>query len=425
MSSIERIETTYKEFYKEIKENPDEIYYVKTHKGELTKVHAAVEKSVDQMYQIRFDDGYIIECADTHAFMSRTGEIVFAKDLVKNNRIMTTTGPAIIKSIRKIADRIAYDINIDAPHWYTNDERGIIHHNTMLGLFCMKAYLDKYEDGVGVLYDSEGGITPEYLKGNGIDPSRVIHVPIEHLEMLKFDLVRTLKEIDRKDHVFIMIDSLGNTASLKELEDAENEKSVAEMQRAKTMKGLFRMITPSLIAKDVPCIAIAHSYKSMDLFPRDIIGGGSGILYASNQAFIISKSQEKEGTDLSGWKFTINVEKSRFVREKSKLPFTVLYDSGIQKWSGLFDLAVDAGFILKPKQGWYQLVDPLTGEISEKNYREKDVMKNDAFFENLIKNEKFITEVENRFKLIAHLNSTPVPETNDDDQCEEDNGYEQ
>jgi RecA/RadA recombinase len=283
---------------------------------------------------------------------------------------------------------------------------------SLLGLLCVKAYLDKYSDAVAILYDSEGGITPEYLKSNGINPDRIVHVPIEHLEMLKFDMVKTLKEIDRKDHVVMMIDSLGNTASLKELEDAENEKSVAEMQRAKTMKGLTRMITPSLIAKDVPCIAVSHVYNEMGtMYPKTIISGGTGILLSSNQAFIITKSQEKDGTDLAGWKFTINVEKSRFVREKSKLSFTVLYDSGIQKWSGLFDLAVDAGFILKPKQGWYQLVDPTIGEISsplEKNFRQADVMNNNTFFETLIRNEKFIEAVEKRFKLLAHLNASPV-----------------
>jgi hypothetical protein len=154
---------------------------------------------------------------------------------------------------------------------------------SLLGLFCMKAYLDKYHDGVGILYDSEGGITPEYLNANGIDPSRVIHIPIEHLEMLKFDMVKTLKEVDRKDHVFMMIDSLGNTASLKELEDAENEKTVAEMQRAKTMKGLFRMVTPSLIAKDVPCVAIAHTYKEMGCLSGDtLIRTANGNEYIKN-----------------------------------------------------------------------------------------------------------------------------------------------
>jgi hypothetical protein len=405
---------------------------------------------------------------------------------------------------------------------------------TLLALFCVKAYLDKYPDAVGVLYDSEGGITPEYLDSNGIDPTRVIHIPIEHLEMLKYDMVKTLKEIDRKDKVIMMIDSIGNTASLKELEDAENEKSVAEMQRAKNMKALFRMITPSLIAKDVPCIAIAHTYQTMELYSKAVISGGclvkgtrvmmsdgtfeniedilpgdlvvthsgnhkvthtwnpntladgtpdcikvtfddgsnlttsdnhrflsssgdwvyvnelkpgdrlykfgdsdkiytsvtelenvgklpvydisvegvnayvtengivshnTGIMYAANQAFIITKAQEKDADGLAGWKFTINIEKSRFVKEKSKLPFTVLYNKGVQKWSSLFDLALESGHLIKPKMGWYQMVDMETGEIFEKNYRAKDIEANDEFFEKLIQDATFKKFVEHKFKL--------------------------
>jgi RecA/RadA recombinase len=277
---------------------------------------------------------------------------------------------------------------------------------SLLGLLCMKAYLDKYPDAVGILYDSEGGITPDYLQSNGIDPSRVLHIPIEHLEMLKFDLVKTLKEIDRKDKVIMMIDSIGNTASLKELEDAENEKSVAEMQRAKSMKALFRMITPSLIAKDVPCIAIAHTYDTMEMYSKAVISGGTGLMYSANQAFIITKAQEKDADGLAGWKFTINIEKSRYVKEKSKLPFTVLYNKGIQKWSSLFDLALESGHLIKPKVGWYQMVDMETGEIFEKNYRAKDIETNDEFFEKLIQDLTFKKFVEHKFKLSASLTAS-------------------
>lgn len=270
---------------------------------------------------------------------------------------------------------------------------------TLLGLLCIKAYLDKYKDAIGILYDSEGGITPEYLVSNGIDPARVVHIPIEHIEMLKFDMVKTLKEIERKDKVIMMIDSIGNTASLKELEDAENEKSVAEMQRAKSLKALFRMITPSLISKDVPCVAVAHTYSTMELYSKAVISGGTGLMYSANQAFIITKAQEKDADGLAGWKFTINIEKSRYVKEKSKLPFTVLYNSGIQKWSSLFDLAIESGHLIKPKMGWYQTVDMETGEISEKSYRAKDIENNDEFFANLINDKVFKEFVERKFKL--------------------------
>ena len=270
---------------------------------------------------------------------------------------------------------------------------------TMTALYCMKAYLEKYADGIALLYDSEFGITPEYIASFDIDTDRVIHIPIKDVEELKFDITQKLQEIGDKERVFIMIDSVGNLASKKEVEDAQNEKSVADMSRAKSLKSLFRIITPYLTTKNIPCLAINHVYKSLELYSKAVVSGGTGIMYSSNQVFIISKAQEKDGTELSGWKFTINIEKSRYVKEKSKLPFTVLYDSGIQKWSALFELAMEAGYLVKPKVGWYQLVDPETGEISEKNYRQAEVQKNNEWFEMLVKNDDFKSFVEKKYRL--------------------------
>lgn len=268
---------------------------------------------------------------------------------------------------------------------------------SMLALICVKAFLDKYDDSVCILYDSEGGITPEYLRTMNIDPNRVVHIPIEHIEMLKFDLVKQLKEINREDKVIILIDSIGNTASLKELEDALNEKSVAEMQRAKSIKGLFRMVTPSFIVKDIPCIAVCHTYSEMSLYPKQIISGGSGLLYSCNQAFIIGKAQEKVGTDLVGYNFIINVEKSRFVKEKSKFPFTVTFNGGIQKYSGLMDIAIESGFVVKPTLGWYAKVDKTTGEIGDKMRLAKT--QTDEFWQSIIHDQKFKEYIKKRYEI--------------------------
>jgi len=270
---------------------------------------------------------------------------------------------------------------------------------TLLGLYCMKAYLNKYPEGIAILYDSEYGITPDYLSSYGIDIDRVIHVPIEDVEQLKFDATKRLNEIDKGDKVFILIDSIGNLASRKEVEDAENEKSVADMSRAKQLKSLFRIITPKLTGRDIPMVAVNHTYKEIGMFPRDVVSGGTGIMYSANQVFIITKAQEKDGTDLRGWRFTINIEKSRYVKEKSKLPFTVLYDSGIQKWSALFELALESGHLTKANQGWYNAVNMDTGEVIEPKRRAKDIEQDDEFFGGLIKCPKFKAFIERRFKL--------------------------
>jgi RecA/RadA recombinase len=283
---------------------------------------------------------------------------------------------------------------------------------TMLGLYCLKAYLDKYSDGVCLFYDSEYGTTPDYLNTYGIDTSRVIHIPIIHVEELKFDIVKRLKEINRGDKVFIFIDSIGNLASVKEVEDAENEKSVADMSRAKALKSLWRIITPSLTSKEITCVAINHVYSEIgSMFPKTIMSGGNSGMYAANTVFIISKAQEKDGTELSGYKFTINIEKSRYVKEKAKFPFVVTYKKGIDKYSGLLELALEAGIVLKPKVGWYQKTDPETGEVFEKSYREKDTHTSD-FWKDILPSQKFKDFCSHKYKLGDMLESD---ENNEDE----------
>ena len=151
------------------------------------------------------------------------------------------------------------------------------HFKTNLALICVKSYLNKNPDAICLFFDSEFGITEEYLKAQGIDPERMVHIPIMNVEELKFELLAQLEGIARGDKVIILIDSIGNLASKKEVEDALNEKSVADMSRAKQLKSLFRMATPYLTMKDIPMIGINHTYKDMCLHGDTIIKTDSGL----------------------------------------------------------------------------------------------------------------------------------------------------
>ena len=240
------------------------------------------------------------------------------------------------------------------------------HFKTSFALLMAAAYLDKYEDAVLLFYDSEFGSPQQYFKSFGIDTSRVLHSPITNVEELKFDLINQLENIERKDKVIIVIDSIGNLASKKELDDAINEKSVADMSRAKALKGLFRMATPYLTMKNIPLLAVNHTYKEIGLFPRDIVGGGTGIYYSADNIWILGRQQDKKGTEIQGYHFVINVEKSRYVKEKSKIPITVSWEGGVREYSGLLDCALAGGYVIKPSNGWYAVVDQSTGEIGGK-----------------------------------------------------------
>ena len=289
------------------------------------------------------------------------------------------------------------------------------HFKSLLGLVMVKAYMSKYPDAVCLFYDSEFGITPDYIRTNGIDASRVIHLPIEHLEQLKFDISKRLEAIERGDKVIIFIDSVGNLASKKEVEDALDEKSVADMSRARVMKSLWRIVTPHLTTKDIPCIAVNHTYQTMEMYSKAVMSGGTGGMYSANQVFIIGKAQEKDGTDLVGWNFTINIEKSRFVREKSKFPFLVTFEGGIQKYSGLMDIALEGGFVTKPSNGWFAKVDQETGEIGDKK-RLADTMSAE-FWEPLLHNQEFKDYVKKKFTISygSLLEETSVLENSEED----------
>ena len=192
---------------------------------------------------------------------------------------------------------------------------------------------------------------------------------------MKFDLINQLENIERKDKVIIMIDSIGNLASKKELEDAQNEKSVADMSRAKALKGLFRMTTPYLTMRDIPLLAVNHTYQEIGLFPKAVVSGGTGIYYSSDNIWIIGRQQEKKGTEITGYHFIINVEKSRFVKEKAKIPISVTWEGGIESYSGLLDVAMEGGYVVKPTIGWYSKVDKATGEIEDKKVRVAETLK--------------------------------------------------
>ena len=272
------------------------------------------------------------------------------------------------------------------------------HFKTSFALLMASSYLKKHSDAVLMFYDSEFGSPQSYFESFGIDTTRVLHVPIKNIEELKFALVNQLEAIDRKDKVIIVIDSVGNLASKKELEDALNEKSVADMTRAKSLKGLFRMVTPYLTMKNISLLAINHTYQTQEMFSKAVVSGGTGITYSADNIWILGRQQDKDGTEIQGYHFIINVEKSRFVKEKSKIPITVSWKGGIEKWSGLLDVALDGGYVVKPKNGWYMAINPVTKAELSKSVREAATM-NKEFWEAVFKGTDFATYIKNKYTI--------------------------
>jgi len=273
------------------------------------------------------------------------------------------------------------------------------HFKTSFALIMASAYLKRYDDAVLLFYDSEFGSPQAYFENFDIDTKRVLHTPITNVEELKFDLIGQLENLDRGDKVVVVIDSVGNLASKKELEDAINEKSVADMSRAKALKGLFRMTTPYLNMKDIPLIAVNHTYMEIGLFPKAVVSGGTGIYYSADNIWILGRQQDKEGTEIKGYHFVINVEKSRYVKEKSKIPISVSWEGGVQKWSGLLDVALQGQYVAKPSNGWYCRVSRETGELLEPKVRAKETLE-EKFWKPIFEETDFANYLKNRYSIL-------------------------
>jgi RecA/RadA recombinase len=266
------------------------------------------------------------------------------------------------------------------------------HFKTAIALLMVRSFLKKHKDGAVLFYDTEFGTPGSYFQTFGIDMKKVFHTPVTDVEQLKQDIMKQLAEMKRGDHLMIVIDSIGQLASLKEVEDALEGKTVADMTRAKAIKSLFRMITPHLRIKDIPLVVVNHTYMEIGMFPKAVTGGGTGMYYAADTIWIVGRQQEKVGTEVTGFNFVLNVEKSRFVREKSKLAISVSFEKGIETYSGLLEIALAGGFVEKPMPGWYLKPG------SKVKVREADT-KTEEFWSDILANEEFDAYIRKSFEI--------------------------
>lgn len=136
------------------------------------------------------------------------------------------------------------------------------------------------------------------------------------------------------------------------------------------------------------------------ILENGIMSHNTGAYYGADCIFILGRQQDKDKTEktILGYKFIINVEKSRYIREKSKIPVDISFDNGISKWSGLLEVAQESKHVIKPKNGWYVGVDSATGEIIGTEVKEAKTACA-AFWEPILSQQSFKDFVEKKYKL--------------------------
>ena len=213
----------------------------------------------------------------------------------------------------------------------------------------VKSFLDDNPDA-GVLYfESESAITKQMVIDRGIDPQRMVIIPVTTVQEFRTQAIKVLdsylakNEADRKP-IMLCLDSLGMLSTTKEVEDTSDGKETRDMTRAQVLKAAFRVLTLKLGRAKVPMVVTNHTYDSMgSMFPTKEMGGGSGLKYAASSIVFLSKRKDKDGKDVVGNIVHCKNHKSRLTIENKMVDVRLSYDKGLDRYYGLLELAIKYG----------------------------------------------------------------------------------
>ena len=216
-----------------------------------------------------------------------------------------------------------------------------------------KNFLDSNPDAGVIYFESESAITKQLVVDRGIDPKRMVIMPVTTVQEFRTQSLKVLdsylaqNEADRKP-LFLCLDSLGMLSTTKEVEDTADGKETRDMTRAQVLKAAFRVLTLKLGRAKGPMVVTNHTYDVVgSMFPTKEMGGGSGLKYAASSIIYLSKKKEKDGTEVIGNIVHCKNHKSRLTVENKMVDVKITYDKGLDKYYGLLELAEKHGIFKK------------------------------------------------------------------------------
>ena len=221
---------------------------------------------------------------------------------------------------------------------------------TFFALGMCKQFLDDNPDSAVIYFESESAITKDMIESRGIDSSRIVIVPVTTVQEFRTQSIKFVDQYieDQSDmKMMFVLDSLGMLSTTKEIEDTAAGSETKDMTRAQLVKGAFRVLTLKLGKAGVPLVVTNHTYDEMGLFAKKVLGGGSGLKYAASSIVFLSKKKEKDGKDVIGNIIHCRNEKSRLTVEHKMVDVLLHYESGLDRYYGLLDLALKYGIFKK------------------------------------------------------------------------------
>ena len=225
---------------------------------------------------------------------------------------------------------------------------------TYFTLGIVAQFLKNNPEGMVLYFDSEQAVTSDMFEGRGVDSKRVAVFPVATIEEFKtqcvsiVDKILEMDESERKP-MMIVLDSLGMLSTEKEMNDSAEGKNVRDMTRAQGVKATFRVLTMKLGKARIPLVMTNHTYDVVGAYvPTKEMGGGSGLKYAASTIVYLSKKKEKNADgDVIGNIIHCKLYKSRLTKENQMVDVQLNYDSGLNRYYGLVEIALTHGIFKK------------------------------------------------------------------------------
>jgi len=233
---------------------------------------------------------------------------------------------------------------------------------TFFVLGVVKQFLDDNPKGGVIYFDTEAAVTKQMMQSRGIDPKRVvISEPdtiqkFRHTALKIVDAYTNQKEAERQP-MMMVLDSMGQLSSTKEMEDSSEGKETRDMTKSQTLKATFRVLNLKLAKIGVPLLVTNHVYDVVGAYiPTKEMSGGSGLKYTASTIVMLSKKKDKDGTEVVGNIIKAKLQKSRFTKENSSVEIRLTYSTGLDRYYGLLDIA-EKYEIIKKVSTRYELPD--------------------------------------------------------------------
>jgi RecA/RadA recombinase len=225
---------------------------------------------------------------------------------------------------------------------------------TYFTLGIVSKFLRDNPEAVVLYFDSEQAVTSEMFKNRGIDPKRVGVFPVSTIEEFRHQAITivdkylALPKEDQKP-TMVVLDSLGMLSTSKEMNDTAEGKETRDMTRAQIIKSTFRVLTVKLGIAKIPMIMTNHTYQVVGAYvPMSEMGGGTGLKYAASTIVYLSKKKDKNADgQVVGNIIHCKLYKGRFTKENKQIDVRLNYDSGLDPYYGLVDIAISAGIFKK------------------------------------------------------------------------------